>query len=511
MTRGASSAAHNEVVDLEIDNDKDSFLSFDENHERSQTNCVWGGPCTSGKRGAKKNASLFHAFRSKLLIHFLVVALLLTLSLCTHKLRGSLKKGMQHRRLAAGGSGEESDEESDETTRPPSPDFTDFCLQLGAWNPSDPSPGDPRASPTFVQSFFESLDQTTDQQPPAQAPPPQTPGQQLLLAPPTAGGKKRPLEEEEGEALPGPSWKVAKTEGQTSATQFVSPGGLQQPQASFQPLPGQPTPSDPFSLQQPSTSTAPLVPQPAPSTSAAAEGEAALSSAGAAAAAAAAAGSSVSPPAEGSVGGEGLENHPFVTLPTVMPGLKPRHFLAGIMRSATWVSRHNSHLLRPLREMFRKQQLNEIDAHNMVEYSERLAAHAYYTMGDNVGHLGPLEAATRLGRKFLVLDYLLRASYVLGQSWHSKGWWEELMERIPHRYALIRERDMRVSQFNLDLALDLSAAIELLKKGVFPPPAVVVSLKRRLFCMQPSPVIFKQKPWDPWREDDEEFQRPPES
>ncbi|KAL8448502.1 hypothetical protein Emed_003682 [Eimeria media] len=408
-----------------------------------------------------------------------------------------------HKAVLLPSGGDEESEDTGDESGPPSPDFTEFCLELGAWSPSHPLPGDPRSSPGLVQSFFQSLDQTAGQ-PPAQPPPPTaapTPTQ-LLLAPPKAGDK-RPLEEEEGDAPPGPSWKVAKTV-HAPATQFMYPGSLQQPQASFQPIPWQLTPFDPFSLQPPSSSTVPYlvqpapVPQPAPSTSAPSQA-AAFPSAGPAA--------SLPPPGppEGGLG----PLHPFVRLPRLEPGVQTREFSPSAMRSASWASRQNSHLLTAMRIMFRKPLLNDMEAENMVFYSEKLAAHAYHFMQDNIEHFSPFEAVNRLGRRFLILYYVLRASQVLGQDWPHQTWWPELMEKIPHGYYFIWEDDRRASHFICDLANDLSVAVGMIKNGVLPPPNAVISLKRRLFCMHDSPSLYRAKTWDPWRQDDEESRRPP--
>ncbi|KAL8448501.1 hypothetical protein Emed_003681 [Eimeria media] len=372
---------------------------------------------------------------------------------------------MQQRRLAGGG--EESEDTGDESG-PPSPDFTEFCLELGAWSPSHPLPGDPRSSPGLVESFFESLDQTVEQ--PAAQPPPPTAAPvppQLLLAPPKAGDK-RPFEESGDDALPGPSSKVAKTV-QDSSPHFVDPGASS-------------------SVLSHLLETA-SAPQPAPSTSASSD-VAALSSAG--------------------PGGLGAQ-HPFVRLPTLEPGVRPREFSPSKMRSASWASRQNWHLLRPLREAFRSLQLNQEGARDVMHYSERLAAHAYHFMQDGVENLSPFDAVTRLGRKFMTIYFLLRASHVFNQDWPSQMWWPELMKRIPHEYFFPWERAPQPSQFNARLANELSAAIALLKKGVLPPPKVIISLKRKLFCMPQSPVLFRGKVWDPWRQDDEDSQKPPET
>ncbi|KAL8448498.1 hypothetical protein Emed_003678 [Eimeria media] len=407
------------------------------------------------------------------------------------KLRNTLRKGMQQRRLAGGG--EESEDTGDESG-PPSPDFTEFCLELGAWSPSESSPGGPRSSPVSVEDYFKSLDQSVEQAPA------QTSASgaartlpQLLLAQPKAGDK-RPLDEEDDEALPGPSSKVAKTM-QDSSPQFVYPGSLE-PITSSQASPGQPTPVDPLSLQPPSSSMfSPLmvqpapIPQPAASTSASSD-VAALSSAG--------------------PGGLGPQ-HPFVQLPTLEPGVKARQFSPSAMRSTSWASKQNWHLLRPLREAFRRPQLNQAEAHGLTHYSERLAANAYHFMQDEVEDLSPFDAVGRLGRKFMTIYYLLRASHVLQQNWPTQPWWDELMKRIPHQYVFAWKGGRQASPFNVDLANELSAAIELLKRGVLPAPTGIINLKRKLFCMPQSPVQFREKLWDPWRQDDEDSQKPPET
>ncbi|KAL8448496.1 hypothetical protein Emed_003676 [Eimeria media] len=460
MNRRPSTATH-EPVDIEPDNG--SPLLWEGNHGGLQTAYVLGESSSKGKTGA--NGSLLNPQKSKLPVHLLVVALLLTISLCTQKLRSTLRKGMQQRRLAGGG--EESEDTGDEAG-PPSPDFTEFCLELGAWIPSNPLPGDPRSSPGLVESFFESLDQSVEQ--PAAQPPPPTAAPvppQLLLAPPKAGDK-RPLEESDVEALRGPSSKVAKTM-QDSSSHFVDPG----------------TSSSMLSHLLQTASA----PQPSPSTSASSD-VAAFSSAG--------------------PGGLGAQ-HPFVQLPRLEPGAKPRQFVPSTMRSASFSSQRSLHLLRAMREAFRKSQLNEVEAQNLVFFSERLAAHAYHTMQDTVEGLGPFDSLSRLARKFMVLYYLLRASNVLGQNWPSQPWWEELMKRIPHEYFYAWERDPRASPFNARLANELSAAIGQLKRGVLPAPKIIISLKRRLFCLPHSPYLFKDKQWDPWRQEDEDSQKPPET
>ncbi|KAL8429502.1 hypothetical protein Efla_004899 [Eimeria flavescens] len=81
------------------------------------------------------------------------VGLFLMLVGCRSALSGSLVGGLQRRRLA--GSGGNHDENQGGRV---SPDFLGLCLQLSDWFPAESTAGGPRASPTMVQSFFESLE-----------------------------------------------------------------------------------------------------------------------------------------------------------------------------------------------------------------------------------------------------------------------------------------------------------------------------------------------------------------
>ncbi|KAL8444065.1 hypothetical protein Emag_005718 [Eimeria magna] len=386
----------------------------------------------------------------------------------------------------------------------------ELCLELGAWSPSDPSPGGARYSPLLVDAFFTSLDQSIAQ-PPAQT---STPGaaptpRELLLAQPEAG-EKRPLDEEEFDNEAGTSGKVARTHAQAgavqaSSSQLVHFGSLE-PEASSQPSPEQLTLADPLSFQPSSSSavshlmqTAPAH-QPAEPASASSEVVFFLSVGPAA---------GLPPPQrpEADLG----PRHPFVRLPRLKPGVKTRQFMTSAMRSANLAPRRHCDTLLRLRRLFRLSRLSEREAGSLVSCAEELAAHAYHSLQDKPQDTSPFFASIRLGRKFLIVYYLLRASQVLGQKWPSESWWGELMERIPHQYFFVWARDPRASAFSVSLANDLSHAISLMKSGVFPPPSVIIQLKRRLFCMSESPGKLKEKVWDPWRQDDEEAQTSRES
>ncbi|KAL8269194.1 hypothetical protein Esti_006881 [Eimeria stiedai] len=437
------STATQEPVDLE----SNSLLpaSSGKSHGSSHTDCLRGG--ISRKSGAgPSGAHGTSPHRLKSTLHI-------------QRPRGSLRKGMQRRRLAGGG---EDSEDGDDEGGPPSPDLINLCLELGTWTPSDPSPGNPRSSPAMVESYLTSLEQSVEQ-PPAQPSPPATaPSLSQLVLAEQRSGDKRPLDDgdSDDEAAPGPSWKVARIRAPSVSGQ----GSSSQTAASSSALPSSgglvSTPSGP--------------------------------SAG------------VAPPQASGSGPH--PQHPFVRLPTLEPGVKVRRFLPREMRtSGTFSNAYAATILR-MRKVLRKKQLTEAQARELVSDAERLANSAYHWMRFEVQGLPPRQAATHLGQRFLVIYYLFCASKVLGQEWTRQGWWPELMDRIPHLYEYDIESMPSASAFYVSLAKDLALAMQQLKNGVSLSANFIIDLKRRLICTSQSPPAFRKRQWDPWRQDDEESQ-----
>ncbi|KAL8435084.1 hypothetical protein ACSSS7_002674 [Eimeria intestinalis] len=387
--------------------------------------------------------------------------------------------------------GEESEDAGDEAG-PPSPDFSQLCLELGAWSPSEPLPGQSRPSPVFVEGFFASLDQSATQSPAQTSPPTAAQTLKELLLHESRAKTKRPWDEEDedisdDESSPGPSWKVARTRA---------------PAPLAQPGPGLRTPaqaSHPVSFQPPISGTVSQPPHTGP-----AHHLAASTSASSDVATASSAGPVTGPPQPQRLEGGGPPQHPFVRFATLHPGVTTtRPFMPSTMRSGFIAPRRQCNTLVKMREILRKRYLDRRDAHNLVHLAEQLASHAYHFMQDQPGDLSPYFATARLGRKFMVLLYLLRASVALDQDWPSQSWWGELMQRVPHAFHIDVERDRRASPFHCRLANDLSTALAKLKTGVFPSSRTIVDLKRRLFCVPQSRDTFKERVWDPWRQDDE--------
>ncbi|KAL8269337.1 hypothetical protein Esti_006738 [Eimeria stiedai] len=409
-----------------------------------------------------------------------ILAVLFTLSLCYHSFGSSLS-GIRLRRLG----GRESEEEGD-LPIPPSPDLAELCHSLGDWTPDFPSHGGPRASPDLVEAVLASVDWTPDfpshggpraspdlveavlasvegtPEFPSHGGPRASPdlveavlasveaedesGGEAASQPALATfdssvetfvsgtGVKRLLPEEDSSEAesPGPSSKIARTTvEQTSSPESVHVGDEecqtgQMPSA--QPAAGPPV-EDPQSTVfetacQPSTSssTVPALDEGA-STSLGASGRLAPLM------------HERDPP----------QKHPFVRRPVLQPGVEAPPFSSRCLKHTYHAPRDLCLILRIMRELFRKKELDLAGACNLVFTAQELARLAYVGMTVDVSRFKPVRAVEYLGD-----------------------------------------------------------AIEQLKSGNPLPEDVVVDLKRNMLCSGNSPSRFKASSWDPWRDDDRE-------
>lgn len=115
----------------------------------------------------------------------------------------------------------------------------------------------------------------------------------------------------------------------------------------------------------------------------------------------------------------------------------------------------------------------------------------------------PNKAIRKLGKRYLLMDALISIVQTLGPSMKADQWWPELATRIPSDYvALIKRPNQSVRSFTIEgIAESLSAALRTLKKGIRPSITETLSLKRALFG-KTAISEFKEKRWDPWRQDD---------
>ncbi|KAL8269334.1 hypothetical protein Esti_006739 [Eimeria stiedai] len=378
---------------------------------------------------------------------------------------------------------------------PPSPDLAELCYSLGDWTPDFPSHGGPRASPDLVEAVLASAEAEDESGGEAASQPALAIFDSSLGAFVSGTGVKRLLPEEDlNEAEgPGPSSKIARAQSPTTVEQTSLPESVhfgdeecqtgQRPSA--QPAAGPPV-EDPQSTVfetacQPSASsgTVPALDEGA-STSLGASGRLAPLV------------HERDPP----------QKHPFVRLPVLQPGVEALKFSPDQMRRVDRAPRDLCLILRTIRELFLKEDLDLAGAYNLVCRAQELARIAYASMTVDVSRFKPVRAVEYLGRRFMALWHLYSASQVVRQDWTNQSWWRELADRIPSQYSPQRARRSRSLEWNHRLVLDLSDAIEQLKSGNPLPEDVVVDLKRRILCLRKSPSRFKTPPWDPWRDDD---------
>ncbi|KAL8426061.1 hypothetical protein Efla_001979 [Eimeria flavescens] len=198
--------------------------------------------------------------------------------------------------------------------------------------------------------------------------------------------------------------------------------------------------------------------------------------------------------------------HPFVRLPRLKEGVKPRAFVQERMLHPLAAARQHVYTLREIRELLLQPLLTQMDADKLVSYSEDLAAHAFRTMTKSVEWDPPAFAAEQLGRRFMVFSALDAVSQALRVDWQQELWWHQLGERVPTGFDMQRVKAGGLA-YNIELASDLRDALALYKKGRRPADEFIVSLKRRLLCKDSSPRDLKNPIWNPWRDDNDWVRR----
>ncbi|KAL8448382.1 hypothetical protein Emed_003912 [Eimeria media] len=196
-------------------------------------------------------------------------------------------------------------------------------------------------------------------------------------------------------------------------------------------------------------------------------------------------------------------NHPWLRIPSLEAGVKPRVYRPDRVTSVAANMRFTL-ILHRMRGLLVKPELNQIEANTLVAHSELLVKHAIYKMNDPVS-THPLHAVDSLGRRFMMFYTLHLASRTLRQDWTRQPWWFELVSAVRTGPPIAPEepRRMTLSTRNaLSLSKRLSAAIDLLKIGSSPGKREIVNIMRQLFCTPVSPLFFKTEMWDPWRTDD---------
>lgn len=198
--------------------------------------------------------------------------------------------------------------------------------------------------------------------------------------------------------------------------------------------------------------------------------------------------------------------HPFVRAPALMQGMDMDDLQATV--SHPWSGNEPiARLLRTVRRVFLKEVLDVADAKELVRATLSLSQRCLSSMTSSVAHSRPSVVVESLGRRFLVFNTVHTVLKLMGgRHRRLRRMWQDLTTKIPTLY----DRPCRSSYnekhaFHHELALQLSAALELYKRGSSPSEDEVLSIKRKLFCLEFSPRCFLRESWEVWRQDDRNF------
>ncbi|KAL8448561.1 hypothetical protein Emed_003741 [Eimeria media] len=479
-------------------NSFESYVLHDHQYELDGSTVLRGGaaiPAECCKVQRKVRSKLFKA-----LVLLCFAFDLLMLFVCPELSRNAFG-GVQGRRLSEGNGNDD-----DDLSLPSTPELLDLCFGIGSQLSSEEIlPEAPRASPLMVQEFLDELEQEGETQHvvgpvnPLDAPPVQN------LMPPTLGlSVKRPASDdgEDDDEVAGPSSKVAKTDNTPSPPWSVSSSETKESSPSSA---AESTESGDFVSSVASGSLESeefldflnfpipeLEPSDAPPVPPSVSTDASRSSAAA----------GPGPPSAPS--GDDTRVHPWLRVPDFTPGKGDMEFRPECLR---WPVDYRYHgpLMVKMRKLLVQPKLDYAQARRLVIYSQYLANHAFHEQRGPVSSRRPTDAAELLGRRFMIFFLLHSASRALRRPWPQQQWWRDLASVIPSKCPFTPGGKglNSGSKASVDLAVQLSAAIELYKSGSAPDSAEVVDIMRKLFCSPVSPHHFKAASWDPWRHDDD--------
>ncbi|KAL8438858.1 hypothetical protein Efla_000776 [Eimeria flavescens] len=158
--------------------------------------------------------------------------------------------------------------------------------------------------------------------------------------------------------------------------------------------------------------------------------------------------------------------------------------------------------LRVMHDLLRKPELNNIDVEDLVRASEQLVQYLLTRQTRNLPEMSPRRRAELLGTRYLCFDVLISLTQVLGPAMRPQEWLPRLARAIPSNLPSSALHVRKPNERFSELCKKLSEALALLKQGQRPSPEMTIYLKRNLFSLSGGPFCFKDKKWDPWRDDD---------
>lgn len=166
-----------------------------------------------------------------------------------------------------------------------------------------------------------------------------------------------------------------------------------------------------------------------------------------------------------------------------------------------------SEKLRLLRPLLAKDILNIGEMKALLNCAYSLVAYSSKWNSSEFQGLPASHTLIRLAYRLLVADALLCICVILGPAvMKPNAWWDRFAERLtaPSRIMPYRERSSSTSIRQLEAKF--LKALDMYKQQRRPPEAVLVELKRKIFCLPCIHTEFYRQTWDAWRKDDEEFQ-----
>ncbi|KAL8439033.1 hypothetical protein Efla_002442 [Eimeria flavescens] len=170
---------------------------------------------------------------------------------------------------------------------------------------------------------------------------------------------------------------------------------------------------------------------------------------------------------------KGLESHPFVRLPRVLPDVTLRAFRPNLPINSFMPSRSASSLLMVFRAIFAKRDLDSQDADDLMRASEALVRYACTRItGTPVSRTIYSQRVRQLGLSFLLLDAIVCARQLLGEHMLVEEWWSDFSSQFFTDYPPVEKprTSRRDVWHNYHLEKNLRQAVELLKTGVRPRP-----------------------------------------
>ncbi|KAL8436649.1 hypothetical protein ACSSS7_001579 [Eimeria intestinalis] len=159
--------------------------------------------------------------------------------------------------------------------------------------------------------------------------------------------------------------------------------------------------------------------------------------------------------------------HPYYRLPRVDPSHQStRRFNPILATSRSLAHRSPTFSLQMMRELLLRESLTPEDLDVVCKLTHQLAAHANYFESQSTKRKPRYAALPILGRRFLVLEYLLCGLQLLGEPAQG-AWWASVSNAVNSEDSPPTESSVYTAQavFNRQLSRQLCAALNTLKTG----------------------------------------------